>query len=249
MSSSLLAERNLDVCLSFSGKIPHGIDFDNYLSQNGIKTFKSDSWKRKSFGVDQQIRKALAESKVVLFLMSEQTAYSLGFLEELIIILQFQKERSLIVIPLFFKIHHLDVEEISQHFFGPPQVLCPWRAPFWRKALTKLNNIVAQYALSTDRLGISGLDRLKNIADDIWLMLLSSASSNFKGLGIDRQMKAFHELLALDFVNDVRAIGIWGKAGVGKTALARYIYEKISVSFQTHVFLENVENMKDKFLS
>ncbi|VVA91672.1 unnamed protein product [Arabis nemorensis] len=228
----------------------YSIDFGYYLSKNGITTFKSNSWKEKSLrALDPQNLDALAESKVAV-VMAEKKAYSVGFLEELVTILQFQEERSLIVIPIFFTNYHLNVEEISQHYLGPHEEMYPWRSPVWRKSLTKLNNIATQYSFSVDHTGISRLYRLNNIADDIWLMLLSSASSDFKGLvGMDRQMKPFHELLALGSTKEVRTIGIWGKAGVGKTTLARYTYEKISANFQTHVFLENVDNMKDKFLS
>ncbi|KAF2588514.1 hypothetical protein F2Q70_00041563 [Brassica cretica] len=38
---------------------------------------------------------------------------------------------------------------------------------------------------------------------------------------MDRHLKAFHELLALDSDKEVRTVGIWGCAGVGKTTLAR----------------------------
>ncbi|XP_010476917.1 PREDICTED: putative disease resistance protein At4g11170 [Camelina sativa] len=250
-STSLLVERKVDVYLSFSGEISLAIDFNYHLSQHGIKTFISDSWKEKRCRVlDQRILEALAESKVAVVMMSEKQASSVGFLEELVAILQVQEESSLIVIPIFITNNHLDVEEISQHYLGPHEEMYPWKAPLWRKALTKLKNIAAQCSLSTDHSGVGGLNRIKNIADDIWLMFLSSSLSNFKGLvGIDRQMKEFHELLALESIKDVRIVGIWGKAGVGKTTLARYTYDKISVSFQTHVFLENVENIKEKFLS
>ncbi|KAF3574196.1 hypothetical protein F2Q69_00063162 [Brassica cretica] len=70
--------------------------------------------------------------------------------------------------------------------------------------------------------------RIKQVADDVRLMFLSCASSDFKGLaGMDRHLKAFHELLALDSDKEVRTVGIWGCAGVGKTTLARYAYDEI----------------------
>ena len=88
--------------------------------------------------------------------------------------------------------------------------------------------------------------RIKQVADDVRLMFLSCASSDFKGLaGMDRHLKAFHELLALDSDKEVRTVGIWGCAGVGKTTLARYAYDEIYVQFHTNLFLENIEVEED----
>ena len=95
-------------------------------------------------------------------------------------------------------------------------------------------------------------DWLREVARDICLQVLSSTSNDLNALvAMDRHMEAVYELLGVSSDvnnNEVQTIGIWCSAGVGKTTLARYIYAKISVNFQTCVFLENVENMKDKIL-
>jgi hypothetical protein len=240
--SFLLAGRELDVFLSFSGKIALDVDFGYDLSRNGIKAFKSESWKESSFKpIDLRTLEALTESKVAVVMTSDEEVSSVGFLEELIVIIEFQEKRSLTVIPVFLTKHPLDVEKVSQIF--------PERAKIWRTAIAKLDNIAAQYSFSRNLAVMHGTHRIKQIADDIRLMFLSSASSDFKGLaGMDRHMKALYALLALESDEKVRTIGIWGSSGVGKTTLARYTYAEISVKFQAHVFLENVENMKEMLL-
>ncbi|CAL9215359.1 unnamed protein product [Arabidopsis halleri] len=240
MSSSysfLLAGRELDVFLSFSGKIALDVNFGYDLSRNGIKAFKSESWKESSFKpIDQRTLEALTESKVAVVMTSDEEASSVGFLEELIVIVEFQEKRSLTVIPIFLTKHPLDVEQVSQIF--------PERAKIWKTAIAKLESIASQYSFSRNLAVMHGTHRIKQIADDIRLMFLSSASSDFKGLaGMDRHMKAFYALLALESHKEVRTIGIWGSAGVGKTTLARYTYAEISVIFQAHIFLENVKEM------
>lgn len=240
--SFLLAGRDLDVFLSFSGKKALDIDFGYDLSRNGIKSFKSESWKEKSLKpIDRHTLEALTESKVAVVMTSDEEASSVGFLEELLVILEFQEKRSLTVVPIFLTKHALDMEEVCQVF--------PERARMWRTVIDKLENIATQYSLSRNLALIHGTHRIKQVADDIRLMYLSCASSDFKGLaGMDRHLKAFHELLALESDKEVRTLGIWGCAGVGKTTLARYSYAEISVKFQTHLFLESLENMKQKIL-
>ncbi|CAH8252647.1 unnamed protein product [Arabidopsis lyrata] len=210
MSSSysfLLAGRELDVFLSFSGKIALDVNFGYDLSRNGIKAFKSESWKESSFKpIDQRTLEALTESKVAVVMTSDEEASSVGFLEELIVIVEFQEKRSLTVIPIFLTKHPLDVEQVSQIF--------PERAIIWRTAIAKLDIIAAQYSFSRNLAVMHGTHRIKQIADDIRLMFLSSASSDFKGLaGMDRHMKAFYALLALESDKEVRTVGIWGSAG------------------------------------
>ncbi|EFH47022.1 hypothetical protein ARALYDRAFT_916327 [Arabidopsis lyrata subsp. lyrata] len=68
---------------------------------------------------------------------------------------------------------------------------------------------------------------------------------------MDRHMKVVYDLLALEVNKEVRTIGIWGssiRVSQRKTTFARYIYSEMFVNFQTYVFLDNVENMKDKLL-
>lgn len=73
--------------------------------------------------------------------------------------------------------------------------------------------------------------------DDIWDILIGSKSIDLSGLvGMDRHMKAMYGLL--DFrSSDFRVIQILGKEGIGKTKLARYMYEEISHHFDTHLWL------------
>ncbi|KAL3747746.1 hypothetical protein ACJRO7_016537 [Eucalyptus globulus] len=56
---------------------------------------------------------------------------------------------------------------------------------------------------------------------------------------IDKQVEDMMDLLDLE-VSDVRIVGIWGEDGVGKTTLAKVIYEKISSQFDRCSFLADI---------
>uniref|UniRef100_A0A0D3DWR9 TIR domain-containing protein n=1 Tax=Brassica oleracea var. oleracea TaxID=109376 RepID=A0A0D3DWR9_BRAOL len=125
------------------------MDFGYDLSRNGIKSFKSESWKEKSFKpIDRQTLEALTESKVAVVMTSDEEASSAGFLEELLVIPEFQEKRSLTVIPILLTKHPLDIEEVSQLF--------PERDRMWRTVIAKLENIAAQYSLSRNLAVIHG---------------------------------------------------------------------------------------------
>ncbi|KAG2307678.1 hypothetical protein Bca52824_027426 [Brassica carinata] len=245
MSSStsfVLAGREVDVFLSFCGGYRHE-DLRVELHGNGIQTFVSSRCFQTSvLPVNRETRKALEVSKFAVVMTSKTKPCSAGFLEELIAILEFQEKGSLTVIPIFLAAFSFDLEErICQEY--------PEKAPSWRAALTKLANIATNYPFPQNLLGMCQLDQIRKIAHDIYLLVLTSTSKDLNALvAMDRHMKVVNDLLASEPNKEVHTIGIWGRAGVGKTTLARYVYANISVDFQTQIFLENVENMEDKIL-
>ncbi|KAL6138509.1 hypothetical protein ACLB2K_063791 [Fragaria x ananassa] len=61
-------------------------------------------------------------------------------------------------------------------------------------------------------------------------------------VGIESRIQKIEALLCLDHSVDVsfRAVGIWGLGGIGKTALARAVFDRLSSQFEAHCFLRNI---------
>jgi len=59
-------------------------------------------------------------------------------------------------------------------------------------------------------------------------------------VGIDNHMRELDSLLCLEST-EVKMVGIWGPAGIGKTTIARALFNRLSENFQHTIFMENVK--------
>ena len=58
-------------------------------------------------------------------------------------------------------------------------------------------------------------------------------------VGVNSRAKAVESLIDIE-LNDVRMVGIHGLGGIGKTTIAKAVYNRIANSFEGSCFLENV---------
>ncbi|XP_034229503.1 TMV resistance protein N-like [Prunus dulcis] len=82
---------------------------------------------------------------------------------------------------------------------------------------------------------------IDNIVEEISAQVLSRTYLNVAKypVGIESRVQDMNELLGVG-VNDVRMVGIWGIHGIGKTTIAKAVYNSISHEFEGSCFLENV---------
>lgn len=84
-------------------------------------------------------------------------------------------------------------------------------------------------------------DMIDKIAMSILDGLNSTPSRDSENLiGIDAHMREMDSLLCMEST-EVKMVGIWGPAGIGKTTIARALFNRLSEYFQHTIFMENVK--------
>ena len=88
---------------------------------------------------------------------------------------------------------------------------------------------------------------IQEIVDQIFTILKDKCSIVYEDgfVGMDFHVEEINLLLNMNS-NDVRFIGICGKSGMGKTTLARFVFDKICNQFEACSFLENVKEVFNK---
>ena len=87
---------------------------------------------------------------------------------------------------------------------------------------------------------------IEEIVGDIWNKLDRTSSSYTNGLvGMESRVKKMDDILCIGSP-DVRMVGLWGMAGIGKTTIAKAIYERIYALFEGCCFLSNVREESRK---
>nr|VDD39662.1 unnamed protein product [Brassica oleracea] len=89
-------------------------------------------------------------------------------------------------------------------------------------------------------------EMIEEVAKEVSNMLNKSIPSwDFDRLvGIENHIRQISSLLSLDS-DDVRMVGIWGPAGIGKTTIARAFYREISDMFMHTAFVESIRGSRE----
>ncbi|ESW06524.1 hypothetical protein PHAVU_010G055100 [Phaseolus vulgaris] len=110
----------------------------------------------------------------------------------------------------------------------------------WRQALTQVANISGW-----DIRNKSQCEQIKEIVQKIIKILGPKMSRLPKDelIAIESRVEELKNLLCLEPVNDVRVVGISGMHGIGKTTLARALYERIYHQYDFGCFIDDVSNI------
>ncbi|VVA24098.1 PREDICTED: TMV resistance [Prunus dulcis] len=108
----------------------------------------------------------------------------------------------------------------------------------WREALSQAANLSGFTLLDENQ---SEYKFIQNIIEEISKHVLNRACLEVAEhpVGMQAQVQGMNKLLDLG-ENDVRMVGVWGTGGIGKTTIAKAVYNSIAHKFEGWCFLANV---------
>ncbi|XP_059454750.1 disease resistance protein RUN1-like isoform X2 [Corylus avellana] len=245
-SSSSLSIRpcRYDVFLSFKGEdtrhnfIAH---LHQALLQKGINTFIDDEELESGEEIASSLIQAIEESKISIVVFSQAYASSKWCLDELLKILECKETNGQIVLPVFYKVDPSDVRHQKKNFeiaFAKHQERFKddIKVQRWKSALTQVANL-SGYHLENYENEAKFIDNIvQTVSRNVNRTCLHVAKHP---VGIESRLKEIISLLSMR-KNDTRMVGILGVGGIGKTTIAKSIYNSIASQFEGSCFLANV---------
>ncbi|XP_018512497.1 disease resistance protein TAO1 isoform X1 [Brassica rapa] len=84
----------------------------------------------------------------------------------------------------------------------------------------------------------------RRVSDSNKIMATISGKS-YSPIAMDRQTDSIYEILKLECTSEVYVIAVTGVAGIGKTTIARHLFNKLSSRFEESCFFEASRNILD----
>ncbi|XP_061376306.1 uncharacterized protein LOC133318335 [Gastrolobium bilobum] len=195
----------------------------------------------------------VSRSSIIVF--SESYAGSRWCLRELEKIMECHRAKGQVVLPVFYGVKMWEVRKQSGKFGHVFEQMIKRTSVqektqlSWRRALAEAaffpGCFVPSYSdtvLDIDAFGEK--NKVAGIIVDAVHMILGGKylSRPRHPVGIDLHAKNVFDLLSYSS-EGVHFVGIWGKGGIGKTALAKVIYNRMYDSFEVSSFLANINDL------
>ncbi|CAN1831705.1 Disease resistance protein L6 [Linum perenne] len=240
-----------EVFLSFRGPDVRHTFADclyNCLVRSKIRTFRDEEELQKGETIAPSLVKAITESKIYIPIFTRSYASSKWCLQELAEMVKCWKTgKGHLILPIFYLMDPRDVrhqeagpykEAFQQHCLKHDQQT----VMAWREALQEVGKMKGWHVTESNGLGA--------VIDQVLTKVELHLRANYtlvtdELVGIDFHIEEVIKLLNFDFASD-KIVGIHGMGGLGKTTLAKAVYNEVSAQFDRCCFLEDVREILSK---
>ncbi|XP_061992740.1 disease resistance protein RPV1-like [Rosa rugosa] len=233
-----------EVFLSFRGEDTRFTFTDHLhtaLDDRGIKTF-IDEELRRGEEISPALLKAIEESRVSIIVFSQNYASSRWCLDELVKILECRKSKRQEVRPIFYKVDPSDVRHQTGAFGDAFAELDQYKykdsMEKWKAALAEAVNLSGWPFKD----GESEAKLIKRIVGDLSAQVINPSCELHVAehpIGLESCRQDVNNLIDVEENN---MVGIWGPGGIGKTTIAKDVFNSIRHKFEGSCFLADVRS-------